>query len=105
MKNEVIERMSSATIFKLLFLGHLITYLVLVLALFLLVLVGILPMGLGSEEAPSILSLGAVGVYFGFSILFIPIAVFGAWLSTVPGLWLWSKFKPISVSYVPVSNE
>jgi hypothetical protein len=105
MKMEVIEKVSSATIFKLLFLGQLITYLGLVLVLMLLVLVDVLPVIPGSEEVPSSLSLGAIGIYFGVGILFLPVSVVGVWLSTIPGLWLWSKFKPITVSFEPVSNE
>ena len=105
MRREVINKFSSGTLFKLLFLGHLITYVVLMLCIMLLVIFGILPTTPGSEEIPSPLTLGAIGIYFGVGILFLPVAVLGAWISTIPGLWLWSKFKPIAISFVPVSNE
>ena len=105
MKREIIQKISSGTLFKLLFLGHLITYVVLMLVLMLLVVVGVLPSIQGSEEIPSPITLGAIGIYFGVGILFLPIAVLGAWISTVPGLWLYSKFKPITVSFKPVPHE
>jgi hypothetical protein len=104
MKTEVIERISSTTILKLLFLGNVITSVMLTLFLTLFVMIGILPLGSGADEISFSVSLGAIGIYFGFSIIILPFAVLGIWLSTFPGLWLWSKFKPISVTYMPTSD-
>jgi hypothetical protein len=104
MKTEVIERISSATIFKLLFLGNAITFLMITLVVALFVIVSILPLGPGIDEVSVSFSLGAIGIYFGISILFLPFGALCTWLATFPGLWLWSKFKPISITFTPVSD-
>lgn len=104
MRTETVEKLSPITILKLLVIGQLVTLFMLAMVLFLMVIVGILPLGPGNEASMS-LSFSALGIYIGATIITLPFWIFCLWLSMVPGLWLWSKFRTISISYTPISDE
>jgi hypothetical protein len=105
MKTTVIaQRISNITLLKLLLLGGIISWTLFMLGLFIYLLAagGLqLPYEINGVEEITSLTSGVKffamytvsGVFLGF------IFIIGFWLELVIGLWLYSKLRPIAISY------
>ena len=105
-----IQRISSLSLLKLLFFGGVIFWVLYVVGSFLYLLIGgdlYLPYSVGEIEKVTSLATGAK-IFF---ILAIVVAVFdflflfGFWLAAALGLWIYSKIRPISISYYETDIE
>ena len=103
-KTITIQRLSNLTLLKLLLLGGTVFWLLYLLGSFLyLLFVGdlYLPYSMSGVEEVTTLATG-VKVFFtlAFLVAFMDLLfLLGFWLIAILGLWLYSKFRPITISY------
>ena len=105
-----IHRVSNLSLLKFLSLGGAIFWLLYVLLSFLYLLIGgdlYLPYSVNDVAEVTSPSNGAK-VFFllaFFVAIFDFLFLFGVWLAAALGLWIYSKFKPIDISYYEKETE
>ncbi len=109
-KTITIRRISSLSLFKLLSLGGLVFWVLYVLLSFLYLLIGgdlQLPYSVGDvSEVTSSTSGAKIFFLLAFFVaVFDFLFLFGFWLAAAFGLWLYSKFKIIKISYYETETE
>ena len=99
------QRIGAGTFFKMLLVGGVFTHILLVVVVMIGVLLGLftpteadIPMPVWKSE---LFLLG----YLVVGIVFVPFWAGLLWLSIYPGIWLYSKFKPMTLFYKPVSGN
>ncbi len=99
------QRIGAGTFFKLLLVGCVFTHILLVLVVMIGIFLGLftpteadIPMPVWKSE---LFLLG----YLVIGMIFVPFWVGIFWLSIYPGIWLYSKFKPMTLFYKPVNNN
>jgi hypothetical protein len=104
MENINTQRIGGGTFFKLLLVGAVFSHILLVLIVMLGTLLGIftpteayMPMPVWKSE---LFLLG----YLVLSLIFMPLWAGIFWLGLYPGIWLYSKFKPMVLFYKSVKN-
>ena len=95
-----VRRISGKSLFKVLFVGLLVFHVATTILVILLTLLGVLPLEASTQDVELTSLLGFVGAYLLIGILFSPIWVGVLWLTVWPGLWLYSKFKTTTLSYI-----
>lgn len=99
------QRIGAGTFFKLLLVGGVFTHILLVVVVMIGVSLGLItpaevdnPMSVWKSELflLGFLVIGIVFVLFWVGIL---------WLCIYPGVWLYSKFKPMTLFYMPVKGN
>jgi len=98
------QRIAGGTFFKLLLTGSVLTHVLLVLIVMLGTLLGIftptqidMPMPVWKSE------LFLLGYLF-LGLILMPLWAGIFWLSIYPGIWLYSRFKPMVLFYEPVGK-
>jgi hypothetical protein len=104
MENINTQRIGGGTFFKLLLAGTVLTHILLVLIVMFGTLLGIftpteidMPMPVWKSELFLL-------AYLFFGLFFMPLWAGIFWLSIYPGIWLYSKFKPMVLFYESVKN-
>ena len=109
-KTITIQKLSSLTLLKLLLLGGAVFWILYLLgSFFYLLFVGdlYLPYSMSGAEEVTTLATG-VKVFLSLAILvaFMDfLFLLGFWLIATLGLWLYSKFRPITISYYESDAE
>ena len=109
-KTITIRRFSSLSLFKLLILGGVVFWVLYVLLSFLYLLIGgdlHLPYSVGGVGEITSTTNGAK-IFFLLALfvaVFDFLFLFGFWLAAALGLWIYSKFKPIKISYYETETE
>lgn len=94
------KRISGGTFFKLLLIGSVITHIVLVLVVMVGVLFGWLEPTRGDEPMSKLDSELFLAAYLIIGVVLTPIWAGIFWLGLYPGIWLYSKLKPIEIYYI-----
>ncbi len=99
------QRIGAGTFFKLLLVGGFFTHILLVLVVMIGTSLGLftpteaeIPMPVWKSE---LFLLG----YLVVGVIFVPFCAGILWLSIYPGIWWYSKFKPMTLFYKSVKNN
>jgi len=99
-----IQRLSGGTFFKLLLFGSVFTHVLLVLFVMMGALFGMFSPTEGEIPMPIWKSELFLLAYLFLGILFMPIWAGIFWIGLYPGIWLYSKFKPMVLLFNPVKE-
>jgi hypothetical protein len=109
-KTITIRRISSLSLLKLLSLGGVVFWVLYVLLSFLYLLIGgdlQMPYSVGNVEEITSSTNGAK-IFFLLALfvaVFDFLSILGFWFVVILGLWIYSKFKPIKISYYESETE
>jgi len=98
METITVKRIAATTLFKLLFIGSVINHLILCFIIFLAMIFGTPSAG---QESSFVVDFGFLAGYLAGGIFLIPFSAVFFMLLIWPGIWLFSRFKPIKIGYIP----
>ena len=99
------QRIGAGTFFRLLLIGGVFTHILLVLVVMIGTLLGLLTPSAADIPMPIWKSELFLLGYLVVGIILVPIWAGIFWLSIYPGIWLYSKFKPMTLFYKSVKNN
>ena len=99
------QRIGAGTFFKLLLVGGIFTHILLVVVVMIGVLLGLFTPTEADIPMPVWKSERFLLGYLVVGMIFIPFWAGMFWLSSYPGIWLYSKFKPMTLVYKPVDSN
>lgn len=102
----IVKRISGGTTFKILFVGFLAFHIISTLVVFVLVMIGALPLDTTNPTVTELMTpILFLGAYLLVGVVLSPIWVGALWLSIWPGVWLYSLFRSMNLSYVPPDEQ
>ena len=93
------KRISGGTFFKLLLIGSVVTHIVLVLTVMVGVLIGWFEPTRGDEPMSKLDAELFLAAYLIIGASLTPIWAGIFWIGLYPGIWLYSKLKPMEIYY------
>ena len=99
-----IQRLAFRTLFKLFCIGLLFAHVAGTLVLFVSVVADVTPAMMAGEKLAPHLGGAVVLIYLVLGLLLVPLWAAVLWCGIAPGLWVYSRIRPVSIAFRPAEE-